>query len=213
MPQTIRPNTFNDLDAADIDVPLVVGVHMDGSAQVAEDQTLVCLDHGWEYIDVDHTAEDETGMRALFDTTSSLTMLSPDQSGLARLAEALQAHAWSGARMKSSRTTRSRALNGPAEAGTTLSDTSIHPQSAKTGFEDDFAPFVSADSFHAGLDDAESHRDPENAQEQMAALFAQLAYMRDQALSMPNDDRRRDFAADVAMRFAKHLDSIDDHDA
>ena len=108
---------------------------------------------------------------------------------------------------------RTSAVTAAAVPGTALSDTPTHWRPAKTGFEDDFAPFVSADSIHEGGHHAGSDVDAENAQEQMAALFAQLADMRDQALSMPNDDRRRDFAADVAMRFAKHLDSIDDHDA
>lgn len=79
------------------------------------------------------------------------------------------------------------------------------------GFDDDFSPFVSSASSRSVEEEAtilsgdDIERDPTD---QFSALFSSLSAIRKQAQSMPDDDKRKDFAADVAMRFAKQLDAL-----
>ena len=79
------------------------------------------------------------------------------------------------------------------------------------GFDDDFSPFVSSSSSRsveeeeAVLSGEDNERDPTD---QFSALFSSLSAFREQAQSMPDDEKRKDFAADVAMRFAKQLDAL-----
>ena len=79
-----------------------------------------------------------------------------------------------------------------------------------TGFEDDFSPFVSSSPSRLEEDEAilfgdDTERDPT---EQFSALFSSLSSFREQAQNMPDDERRKDFAAEMALRFAKQLDTM-----
>lgn len=79
------------------------------------------------------------------------------------------------------------------------------------GFDNDFSPFVSSSSSRSlpedeaifELEDAE--RDPTS---QFSALFSSLSALREQAQDILDDDSRKDFAADVALRFARQLDAL-----
>jgi hypothetical protein len=100
---------------------------------------------------------------------------------------------------------------------------------AELAFDDDFAPFVSSSDASSS-----SHKDPQRPEDwekelalvddgddgstdptaRLANMFASLADLKDQAMSLPEGDRRKDFAAEIAMKFAKQLDSLikDDDD-
>lgn len=111
-------------------------------------------------------------------------------------------------------------------SGSEQDTTAAHPSNsvspALEAFEDDFAPFVAfSNGKHGGKsgtrqfsgDDEFDVDDEDESATQLATMFAQLAGLRDQAMAMPNDDKRKEFAAQVAIRFAKHLDgTLSDED-
>lgn len=77
------------------------------------------------------------------------------------------------------------------------------------GFEDDFSPFISSASSRSAPEDYAvfADRAEKDPTEELSALFGSLSAFREQAQSMPDNDRK-DFAADVALRFARQLDAL-----
>lgn len=119
-----------------------------------------------------------------------------------------------------------------------LPETSSRPRSRRRdsnasssdGFDDNFAPFVSAASRDAtlsaalsspSLDDtsvptfpSESDYTPfddageEDPTAHLAEMFASFAGLREKALNMQDRNQKMDFAEDIAMKFAKQLDLL-----
>lgn len=90
-----------------------------------------------------------------------------------------------------------------------------------TGFEDDFSPFVAADSpvgihtitsFSDSLEEDNNvlglGHDDQDPTAHLTSLFASLAGLREQAMAIQDDDERKDFAAKIALDFARQLDAL-----
>ena len=88
-------------------------------------------------------------------------------------------------------------------------------------FDDDFAPFVSAPMASSGtisacssspsVGPADSVLDQEDFDDptlQLSSMFTALSSYREQAMAMPDGEARKDFAAEVALRFARELDAM-----
>jgi len=242
-------------DADTIEIPLVVGYNKAASAEqanAAEALSETCLEHGWEYIDVSSTPS----VRSVGgDRTEASYEDDEDASGFARLVEALQAHIWPNSEMLPRRTPypaprRSLGDDDRLSSEEDLDSQDLHAlprqqsgADSSNGFEDDFAPFVSAetsgaagpsaaDPLEAGPrspgsrapaavsasfggseeEDVIERYDGEEEEEDPAAhlssMFAALAGLREQAMAMPDEDKRREFAAKVALDFAKQLDAL-----
>ena len=94
-------------------------------------------------------------------------------------------------------------------------------------FDDNFAPFVSStrlvshiestdpSSFPSISGETPSFLDFDNEPSEvddptlhLSSMFAALSGFRDQAMAMPEGERRKDFAAEIALRFARQLDAV-----
>lgn len=215
-------------DTSNIDVPLVVGRPQQSLiSRNAEDNMELCLKKGYEYIDLSQVDEDDAGgkLPRAVHSKRSLTCIHAGQTGLARLSEALQAHMWPNSQM-APRIPRSAALvsedeedhipepsqaSKPAYLSEAAKPTTLPvQQGSQSGFEDDFTPFISSSSAETDLDDPDipDEDDESDPTAHLTSMFASLVGMREQALAMPNDSRRKDFAAEAAMRFARQLDAM-----
>lgn len=232
----METNLLEELDSSRIDIPLVVGCTRDGTtSRDSDDLTQDCLSFGFEYVPFVHAdiADSEGKASERFTIRLQLTAFIPGRTGAARIAEALQARIWPNSEVASS----SIHKRLPAACEDSEDEEDVAAQSATPaanpsasgpgdeaapGFEDDFAPFVSA-SAPGGESAAFSlpsnllsgdldAQDPTDPTAKLTSLFASLTGFREQAMSMP-DAKRKDFAAEVAMRFAKQLDELVDSGA
>ena len=107
--------------------------------------------------------------------------------GYDRVREALSAHIW------------------PSSDPLSTAQPKVRAPQVASAFDDDFSPFVSADSvtepFSLQAADEEAH--PLDPFESLAGMMSQLKSMRERALEMPDDEARKDYAEKV--RFIVHL--------
>ena len=107
----------------------------------------------------------------------------------------------------------------PSQSSTGSPETANTSRRTAVGFEDDFAPFVSGDPGQLQKLEGSSVRDAgegmgadwEDESDPTAgfsAIFAQLAGLRDQAAGIKDENARKDFAAEIALSFARQLDAM-----
>lgn len=171
------------------------------------------------------------------------------QSGIARVSEALQAHIWPSEprrRPVRGRSSSSRSAEQPSSEqdmeATAASEAAPRSRARKdsdasSGFDDDFAPFITAESKNVVLADAPTSPsfndfrdleetafpgrqttlddsvtgnkdDDEDPTAHLADMFASLLGLREKAMGIQDHDKRLDFAEDIALKFAKQLDLL-----
>lgn len=162
------------------------------------------------------------------------------QSGISRVSEALQAHIWpldprsskprtQAARVSEDSDDEDEDTDGPISQHRSRRDSTT--SSTSDGFDDNFAPFVSAaardtvlsaaptspslddtslptfpsSSDYPPMDDNTGEEDPAS---HLADMFASFAGLREKAMNMQDRNQKMDFAEEIALKFAKQLDLL-----
>jgi hypothetical protein len=143
----------------------------------------------YEYVEVSAADED-------FDKELAQ---SDEQQGMARVVDALQAHAWPGL-------VRKKLLQMPCMSIDAEQDQKPASEGLGSATTLQMTESATEDSAFILLDE-----DEENAEDSMDKLFAEASSIREQLQEMP-DDERRHAAANFALRLLEAFDINDDSD-